>query len=300
MFIKQSLAIVTILLATSACSLLPTPSYLPAELANQYSSSVDDEISDEFNSGKLDTSKWTYRKRAAGGLGRGTEFVNFAAIDGTNEYVSLKGIGAQQKGSGISSLKAVDYGFYATRWRTTGIKTDVATSFHPAIWGFWGNAGEVNKGISPKNRHTLEIDLMEFGNWPTPTHWSTDAPAFFDGKRIVATGSANESDIDFDGDKAVMLGAPNETRINHSDWTTLGMEYTPEYLQLWEQVNGQWYKIGDTVFFTDKNTQTSINKLHRNKCYWLLSNLFIEFGNKPRDRSDTSLDVDYFRFYPIK
>lgn len=301
--IQKILISSSLIACLSACSVMQEPNIkenLPTTLAKLYQQVPDVKTSDEFDTGQLDTTKWTYRNnKTRKGLALDPSYIEFANLNDDNAYISLKGKGKELKGVGISALHQTHYGFFETRWRARGFKKDVATSFHPGIWSFWGNDGKIKKGISGKGAYTMEIDLMEFSNWPH-THWSTDAPVFYNKKRIVATSSKAESDPDFDGDKAILIDPPNSARTDFDQWSILGMEYTPDYLQMWEQKNGEWQKVGRTVYFSDENTKGSIKKRHRNELYWIMSNLFIEFGGKKKDRSDTRLDIDYFRYYPMK
>lgn len=230
------------------------------------------------------------------------------------EYVSVKATvkDGEPRTAGIVTKSAGYFGFYVVKFRINGLGEDALkdnkTIWHPSVWsGINSNIAESKKRV----KHTgswLEIDLME---WETGHNgWSCDAPARFvasDGKsrKVVTSGKGQE--------KAVLT---NTVKHIDGEWATVGFEYSPDYLRIWEWKDGKWNDMNiRDVRFVDENkeraelsyTPSTIGRSAAQPCFWLLGNVVsrylykgIEDGSCKYYRGDHSIDFDYFRYYPHK
>lgn len=248
----------------------------PGAIASLYNSSVDWSVSDDFSS--LNWSKWTYRKDdGTNGIGEGSNYVYIV----NNSYVSLRGNGGTDKGGGLSSLNPTHYGFYITKFRLLGgFPEDHSTAWHPSIWASPWNMGSNARQLNPLPQDWVEIDFMEYiEQWPS--YWHTQL--------IPRMNNVTEP----------VSGRPllYTRNTNFGSWTTLGLEYHPDYLQLWELVNGTWTKKGTKIWTSGYENTTS--KLHykcRSAVYWILSNKYHYPGGWYQ--GDSWMHVDYFYYYP--
>ncbi len=253
------------------CSDIFSQGNLPSSIANQYAKNRDQSVSDDFST--VDFNKWCYRRsKLDPGIGEGTKYVYIV----NNSYLSLKGDNATKKGGGLSALKSTHFGFYEFKYRVIGLKSNVHSAWHPAIWGDKNNSGIVWKALNPPREHKIEIDMIEFY---TPARWNTHAIAKSDGLRSKS-GKLIVGNFDFD-----------------NNWRTMGFEYHPNYLQLWEKKNGRWEKIGKTVTFTDgETTNDNVNKKNRAPIFNILSNKYVSAPNDAN--KDSWLHIDYFYYFP--
>ncbi|RED97031.1 putative secreted protein (Por secretion system target) [Marinoscillum furvescens DSM 4134] len=248
----------------------------PSAVAGLYNASVDWSVSDDFNS--LNWSKWTYRKDdGTNGIGEGSNYVYIV----NNSYVSLKGSGATDKGGGLSSLNPTHYGFYITKFRLLGgFPEDHSTAWHPSIWASPWNMGSDARQLNPLPSDWVEIDFMEYiEQWPS--FWHTQL--------IPRLNNVTEP----------VSGRPLlYTRdTNFGSWTTLGLEYHPDYFQLWELTNGTWTKKGTKIYTSGyENTTSKIHYKCRSQVYWILSNKYHYAGGWYQ--GDSWMHVDYFYYYP--
>lgn len=280
---------------------------IPSAIAHQYESTRDTSISDEFNanrpSNSVNLNKWNYRETKESGAS--TRYVTEE-----NGHLICRGIKADKKAGGIVSKQYKKYGFYVTRWRTTGIDPNERSAWHPSIW-----SGRVNGQIRPSARELapiidegygrgwLEIDFVEFENFSSnSTHWSADAPARLFVPSINKTVKVNDADGRALGfKKAVMV---EKVDSGFSDWQVWGLEYHPDYIQMWKKTGNRWDKKGEIVHFVNNindATKTTIPKAARQEMFWYLGNLYLPQGRTPirEDQiTNSTLQVDWFRFYP--
>lgn len=270
---------------------------LPAQLAQRYSD-LDLTISDEFNTLNLDHEKWTYRTRNGDDWGVGKPFVNIIAQENIS-FLSLRGILSDEKGSGISTKSEAHFGFYSIRWRTINITPDKHTPWHPAIWMAPQNfaSGENQRSLKKEYQRTLEIDLIEY--WYQPVWHSQSIPWPKETQRGREASSQKLR--------------PELTDFPNGKWQTHGLEYTPDYLQLWQELNGEWKPIGQRILFNDKpNSKTSLHREHATPGYWVISNKY-HFENIKNNwafrngmdlakfrMADSWLHLDFFRYHPLK
>lgn len=290
----------------------------PSAIAYRYEKLPDIEISDEFNASRkndaFDTSKWHYRKPTSKRTGLATDAYHVKEKEGKLICYGQKGT---KKAGAIISNKPKQYGWYSFRWKTTGIDANKRNAWHPAIWGAYHNSkGESVPGTVGKNSNWMEIDIVEFNSWSTTmTEWSADAPAYIwvdslNQKVKVNSGRGPgfgwKKAIMFDGHsdkyKGEVLGGDN-----FNEWQVWGMEFHPEYLQMWKKDNDIWVKVGHTIIFTDKDIKPTIRTVPRHTVhplYWYLGNLYMPQNKKIPIREEqitnSTLEVDWFHFYPLK
>ncbi len=244
----------------------------PSAVVNIYNTNPDWKVSDNFSS--IDFNKWVYRKDQGNGIGEGTQYVYIV----NNSYVSFKGDKATKKGGGLSSLNTSHFGFYLFKWRVLGISKGVRTAWHPSVWTNHANHGATWKVLNPRPNETVELDLLEYWNVPV---WNSHAIPKVNGLAKNPKPAMVRSNPD----------------INNK-WRTFGIEYTPNYLQLWEKINGNWRKIGTRVTISNAaNSATNLNKKHAQPFYNILSNKY----HTPEGKDDNSwFHIDYFYVFPYK
>lgn len=290
-----------------------TVTQLPKEVAKNYTKSLDRSISDEFNSKKLDYSKWG--RRNSGGeyvenYFKDESLVLMGSDDDGTRYVSMIGTASEGKirTGGIVSRSTGYFGFYVVRFRFEGLNTpeidENRTIWHPSVWGASrDNVEGVERSVA-HNGNWLELDFME---WYTPKNgWASHTVARFvdeTGKsRLVSTA---------DNEKARMTEFQTE---DYTQWATVGMEYTPDYIKMWRWVDGKWTPIeGNVVKFVDIDksnpaasyTLTTIGRDSATPTFWIIGNVVSRFlYNKIKDGTtkyrmdDMRADFDYFRYYP--
>ncbi|MEM8945896.1 MAG: hypothetical protein AAGD11_12030 [Planctomycetota bacterium] len=305
-----------ILLALSG--LVCSPLYaldVPVDIAYLYESNVDPSISDEFNAPTLDTAKWGYRTESASANWKSSNVT--IENNGFDQYVNLLGesdrspdasgvITGTGSSSGIYNRNQASYGFYTTRWRVEGISPDHKSIWHPAIWkaGVQPTTGWPSGGL-PKD--SIELDFVEFNQSRTLNiEWHSQAVAWdylggseFDQQRF--------QNSDWSGDFA------------DSFWNTHGLEYHPDYIQLWDfdEREDVWAKRGPEITISDAPTNMEAFNINRDLAhpgYWILSNYdffdllnnqWLPFHGRPINDtdnfllSDSELQVDHFRYYPL-
>ncbi|WP_010182749.1 LamG domain-containing protein [Aquimarina agarilytica] len=267
------------------------PGGLPQEILSKYRDRADYSISDEFNGSSLNRNKWGYRTKNNASIWGTNGYVKMANQNNT-KFVSIKGSWGQKKGSGISAKKASHYGFHILRWRTIGISPDKRTPWHPSVWTSATNfaSGQDARSIQTNGKFT-EIDFTEY--WHNPI-WHSQTITWENGKK---TGT--------------QIMRPNRNDFPNGSWQVHGLEYHPNYFQLWKKNGNTWSKIGTRIPINNKpNSKTNINKEFAKAGYWILSNKYhwenikrVYDGNPPLNTfklSDSWLHVDYFRFYPLK
>ncbi|QVY66123.1 hypothetical protein [Polaribacter sp. Q13] len=320
--LNSKLIVFFISLLISNIVLAQTPVQLPENTGDQYEIYRDNSVSDEFNDKILDSEKWG-RRNTGGASIQGHE--NDASLvimekekknGKTTKYVSIKATkeNGSPKTAGLVSQAAGFYGFYTVKFRFRGFDTDdvkeKGSVWHPSVWSATGNYTNEKKRSSIKNSaFWTEIDLMEWENGPNG--WSSDAPARFrDSKgvkrKVITKGKGAE--------KAIMTKGPFQTY--DPVWQTLGLEYTPEYIKLWQWKNDEWVHMGKRVVkFVDedetnpesKYTINTIGKNARNPAFWYLGNIVagyvlekVEKGINKHTINDLSVDFDFFRYYRHK
>ncbi|WNJ16567.1 hypothetical protein [Pontibacter sp. G13] len=300
-----------------------TPQQLPKESRKQYVSYRDNSLSDEFNGPQLDTLKWGRRNTGGGSIEphfRDESLVSMESetrSDGTlNQYVSLLGTAKNgpPRTAGLVSKATGFYGFYVVRFRYRGFDSEEVrehgTVWHPAVWSAIGDSRAGVKQFASESRDFwLEIDLMEWENGANG--WSSDAPARLKDsqgeKRKVITKGPN-------AEKGVMHKGP--IQIYDPVWQTIGLEYTPEYLKLWNWENGAWQHMGERVVkFVEENPQqpeqsytlNTIGNQARTPGFWILGNIIaryiwarMEAGTNTHPVQEMHMDFDYFRYYRHK
>ncbi|GAA4236419.1 hypothetical protein GCM10022291_20710 [Postechiella marina] len=315
------LAIIVLVFGVFQFSGAQSPQQLP-ENGNQYESFRDNSISDEFNSKTLNTAKWG-RRNTGGGSIQGHEndkslvVMEKETLKGqTTNYVSIKGTteNGSPKTAGLVSNASAFYGFYTVKFRFRGFDDpeviEKGSVWHPSVWSAIGNYTGGKKKSSIKNSDSwTEIDFMEWEN--RANGWSSDAPSRFRDskgvKRKVLTKGKN-------AEKAIMTKGPFQTYA--PVWQTIGLEYTPEYIKLWQWKNGEWAHMGkrvvkfvkeDEVNPESKYTISTIGKSARKPTFWYLGNIVagfilekVENGTNTHTIKDLSVDFDFFRYYRHK
>lgn len=288
---------------------------LPKELKGVYKSKPDFKYSDDFNGNRsnnsFDTDKWHYRESTKAGLGQGAEYVQ--EKDGN---LICYGHKDTRKAGAIVSNSYFQYGWYAFKWKTTGIYEDKRNGWHPS---FWGSLDDTRKNKVPKTygkgNSWMEIDIMEFSTGGGEhTDWSSDAPSYIWVDSLQKKVKVNiKPGPSFGWKKAIMIDGKKDKykgevigAKGHGEWQMLAMEYHPDYLQMWKKDNGKWVKIGNTVKFTDNDIPPSLRTVPKKAVkplYWYIGSLFFTYGKTPirEDQiTNSSLIVDWFHFYPFK
>lgn len=290
---------------------------VPDELSTIYKTTPSKKYSDEFNgkrrNNSFDKGKWHYRQPQPWkkGLAVGQEFV-----EEKEGKLICYGRKKHRKAGAIVSNDYFQYGFYAFRWKTTGISQEQKNVWHPSVWGSLDDTRK-NKvpGTYEKGMSWMEIDIMEFNTWKAKgTEWNADAPAYIWVDSLQAKVKVNQpKGKAFGWKKAMMTDGVKDKykgkvigKYDFDKWQVLGMEYHPEYLQLWQIDGDEWVKIGHKVFFTDNDVTPSLRTVPKKAIkplYWYIGNLFLPHGKKAiteDDITEATLEVDWFRFYPIK
>lgn len=309
-----TLVAMTLLTATTVSAATPNIG-LPKQISNSYTKEVDPAISDEFNSKKLDASKWG--RRNTGGIYI-EKYVNDKSLvkmgsdaDGTS-YVSMIGTASDGKirTGGIVSKSTGHFGFYVVRFRFEGLNSEGVTKnktiWHPSVWGASRSNIAESDMVVANNGNWLELDFME---WYTPSNgWAAHTVARFvdkNGKSRMVSSKDNE--------KARMTEAQIE---EYSEWATIGLEYTPDYLKMWRWVDGKWSEMeGNVVRFVDIDpsnpaasyTLTTIGRDSATPTFWIIGNVVSRFlyakikdGSVVHTMEDMRADFDMFRYYPHK
>lgn len=271
---------------------------LPKEIRKIYKNKIDIRVSDEFDgNGEVDLSKWNYRQTKPNGIATGENFVRKV-----NGNLVCYGWKREKKAGGIVAKMQTHFGFIYTKFKVSGIVNSQQTVWHPSIWsGQCNGQTDATKECLKTGGNWLEIDMMEFENTPT-ARWSSDAPARLkvsELKKSVKVNDVNGRKLGYE--KAVMIKKVTE---GFHEWKRLGLEYHPEYLQLWEVKDHEWLKLGRRIIFDNKKpTIGSIPKACATPMFWYIGNLFNPYKNQKfveEEVTNSTLEVDYFRFYPIK
>ncbi|MFI3277431.1 MAG: hypothetical protein SNH13_02790 [Rikenellaceae bacterium] len=325
---RSKFSIIVALLAVSISISASANDILPVKLTSftsevKYASKPDYSISDEFDSDAKYEQKWK-RRILPTKVGKSVDqndpsLVTFES-DNDVKYISFKGVADDDKGknirtSGIISQKTAYGGFYVTRFRILGLDTEKCkthgTIWHPSIWcAKWGK--DYDTSNFKKNESWLEIDFIE---WEGKS-WSCDAPARFLFSNGVM-GKVNDRDkVDFGAIKASVLDEKDNLNRDHTQWTTLGLEYNSKFIKIWEYKDGKWINISSrTVDFVDENPnrledsfrQASLGKSAYKPVIWVLGNVTSPWmlgrltGDNDAKRpscEDMSIDIDFFRYYP--
>ncbi|NIJ45931.1 hypothetical protein FHR24_002402 [Wenyingzhuangia heitensis] len=302
-------------LLISVCAKAQTPKELPNKNGEQYTTYRDNSVSDEFNSNSLDTNKWSRRNSGGASIQNYDTDESLVVIekdaDGT-QYISIKASAPNgvPKTAGIVNKASAFYGFYTVRFRFRGFNTsdvkEKGSIWHPSVWCGVTNHHSDDKRKSTKSKFWTEIDFMEWENGANG--WSSDAPArltdsYRKTRKVVTKGK--------DAEKAIMTKGPFKTYA--PEWQTLGLEYTPEYIKLWQWKNGKWEHIGErVVHFVEedvttpekKYTLSTIGKNARQPTFWVLGNIVagyilkkVEEGTTTHTMNDLATDFDFFRYY---
>ncbi|WP_033194542.1 LamG domain-containing protein [Ochrovirga pacifica] len=306
---KRYLFICLIAVATHA-------QHLPKSLEHTYETEANPRYSDEFNADrkhhKFDASKWHYRqpKPWRKGLATGKEYVQ--EKDGKLICFGRK---HEKKAGGIVSNNYFQYGFYAFRWKTTGIHEEGKNVWHPSVWG---SLDDTQKGKVPytsgKGDSWMEIDIMEFSTWKASgTDWNADAPAYIWVDSIKKRAKVNKLGKKFGWRKAMMTDGKKDKykgkvigSYGFNEWQTMGMEYHPDYLQLWLVDEGEWVPVGHRIHFTDNNVKPSLRTVPKKAVkplYWYIGNLYMPQGKAAvteEQITECTFEVDWFHFYDLK
>ena len=247
---------------------------IPKSIEHLYSAEKDMRVSDDFNSIEWDT-KWTYRK------GHGDPSQISIVTDKENpeiNYLCLKANANTKKGSGLCTMHSTKYGFYVSRWRVAGIHEHQPSVWHPSIWASCINFGFNERG-KERPYQRLELDPMEvYGGTPT---W---------GMHFIPWTGSNS--------RAYRLKEQTPDFPDYNEWSTIGFEYTPDYIAAWEWIKGKWKFVKSIPFNDERNSNSSVNYRHRQQVYWILSNIYI--ANKNAKLEDSEFHVDYFYYYPYQ
>ena len=264
---------VTVLPLVSLCLNSYGQDMPPTERQHLYDTEKNMKISDDFNTPIEWDTKWTYRAKM-GGMDQIT--INQDEANPENKYVSIKAVGSTKKGAGLSSMNYSKYGFYIIKWRTKGITDGVKNNWHPSTWASCINFG-VNARDEGRPFQRMELDPMEgFGTPDWGSHF------------ITWTGGNSR----LYGLKGHSGHFPKD-----SEWSVIGMEYTPNYIAGWEFKNGKWNLIKTIPFTDERNSSSKANYHHREHVYWIHSNIFVNM-NAPA--TDSEYHLDYFYHYPYK
>jgi len=289
---------------------------LPKTLSGIYELQADASYSDEFNAKRknnaFDTKKWHYRKSSPNrpGIGEGEMFVQEK-----NGKLICHGLKSLRKGGAIVSNSYFQHGFYAFKWRAKGIPHDKRSAWHPSVWGSFNDTrGSRVPSTSSRGNSWMEIDIMEFmTHSKNATVWTADAPAYIWVDTLMRRVKVNKVlGHKFGWKKAIMTDAKNISHNgevigtkNHHKWTTLGMEYHPEYLQLWKKERKEWVKIGQRITFSNNNIKPSKSTVPikaAKPLYWIIGNLYFPLGKTSileQEISNSRFEVDWFRYHQI-
>ncbi|MEM6551122.1 MAG: hypothetical protein AAF750_03240 [Planctomycetota bacterium] len=243
---------------------------------------MDPSVSDDFD--RLDPAKWEKRAskpRSDGAAGNIKASHNQLEREGDTRFLSL--LASKTGEAGISAKHPHRYGFTVCRWRLRGIELGKKHAAHPAIWSFSFNMGVSRINRPNDNGKTLEIDWMEYIKWlRVPGYHARILPADGGGSDTERSVYMFQNQTDFDG------------------WRVHGYEYTPDYVQLWEHVNGQWQKKGAELRFGDSTDVEGkvMDRDYRSDQFFVLSNIW--FDKPEYDLSPVRLDIDYLHHYPMK
>ncbi|WP_111708271.1 LamG domain-containing protein [Lutibacter citreus] len=306
---------VTSITAFVMVGFLSTAQELPLDLRGVYKTKPNSKLSDEFNGNRanksFDTDKWHFRRSTKTGLGQGKEFVQ--EKDGK---LICYGIKDKRKAGAIVSNNYFQYGWYVFKWRTTGIDENKRNAWHPSFWGSWD---DTRKNWVPetsgKGDSWMEIDIMEFSTHSkVSTDWSSDSPAYIWVDSLSQRVKVNvKPGPSFGWNKAIMIDGKTDKykgevigTKGHDKWQILGMEYNPDYLQMWKKDGEQWVKIGNKVTFTNNGEIPSLRTVPKKAVkplYWYIGNLFMPHGKTEIQEdqiTNSTLEVDWFHFYPLK
>jgi hypothetical protein len=322
MKINQKNILFTCVLCFSTLIEAQTPQQLPKEASEQYVTYRDNSISDEFNSEELDHNKWGRRNTGGTSI---EDYVNDTSLvkmeqettNGlTTKFVSIKGTTQNKapKTAGLVSNASGFYGFYTVRFRFRGFDTDdvieKGSVWHPSVWcAIQNNTDGSKKSSVSDSNFWIEIDFMEWENGENG--WSSDAPARLKDSKGVKRKVITKGK---DAEKGIMAKGPFQTYT--PIWQTIGLEYTPEYLKLWQWNSGKWNHIGERIVqFVEedltnpesKYTLNTIGKNARKPAFWYLGNIVaryvlekVEDGTNTHTMNDLSVDFDFFRYYRHK
>ncbi len=290
---------------------------LPKELLKTYETEPLEKYSDEFNGKRkknsFDTKKWHYRqpKPWRKGLATGSKYVQ--EKDGK---LICHGRKDDHKAGGIVSNKYFQYGFYAFKWKTTGIADDQRNAWHPSVWGSLNDTHNKKvPGTYEKGKSWMEIDIMEFSTWKqNGTDWNADAPAYIWVDSLQKKVKVNQpKGKAFGWKKAMMTDGKKDTykdvvigSTGFDKWQTLGMEYHPDYLQLWQIDGDTWVKIGHKVTFTENDVPPSLRTVPKKAVkplYWYIGNLFMPHGKTKiteEQITNSTLELDWFHYHSLK
>lgn len=258
---------------------------LPEAIVSFYESLPDDAISDDFNGADLDTSAngWNYRDDSQWTYGDPKVMVGI--VD--SSYLSLRGEGTGDQGSGISSKNSSQYGFYMTKWRVDGISGSQPTCWHPAIWASKCNFAQPYECLETGNER-LEIDYVEGFHHSSKPYWHSKNITWktANGSNSTALQYLKENSTDW------------PTKQNKK-WLTMGYEYTPDYTRLWMYENDTWVHV-HTIPWTQNGTINGVqmNEVYREPVYWILSMIHPNCSYDGAD--DAWFHIDYFYHYPYK
>ena len=253
---------------------------LPSSVSSLYSTSLNPDVSDDFNDTTVDFTKWQYRTDGTAKWGTNSDYV-YIVQSGSDRFLTLKGNSTAGKGSGLSSRKTTKYGFYIVRWQVVGWTNNTANGWHPAVWGagcdFSGSTiGNCIPEASAPDSHVLEADFVE-GMQGNPAWWSSHM--------LLWNAAAIYQNITF---------RPQSTIWPNTSWSTMGMEYNPNYIAVWEYSSGAWTKLKQVPISSAPTTQTNINSAYRTPLYWIFSNNRID---STLITADSWLRLDYFYDY---
>lgn len=236
---------------------------LPPSVANLYQSSPNTDNSDDFNGSNLDLGIWQYRASD----NKSTFDPTYVKIDteGGNSFVSIKAKKSRDKGAGITSKKRTHYGFYITKWRVSFRGTNDMKGYHPSIWASACNFSSPLECNDARNNgeKRLELDFMEGFKGG---YWTSHCLLWHSSKYRY------------------MFRGKDTNYPTGSNWMTMAVEYTPDYLRLWEHDGNGWSVMMEHI----------IPLNHDEDIYWILSN-FVDDPNSAAGSSQ--LEVDYFYYY---
>ncbi len=290
---------------------------LPKEVAKSYVTKYDNSISDEFNGSDVDWKRWGRRNTGGAYIDNHVDDKSLVVMESEGEgaqrtsYVSIKGIASDGniRTAGIITRSTGYHGFYTLRFRFRGLDSEeVATKktiWHPSVWGAVLSNTAGSKQRCASGGYWLELDFMEWN--PGEAGWGSHTNARFidkSGKSRIVNGKE---------EKAAMK---DSVRENLDKWTTIGMEYTSEYIRLWQwdEAKSSWSMISDRdVRFVDIDpnnpeasyTKSTIGNKSQQPHFWIMGNVVSRFlyprianGTIKHTMYDMAVDYDFFRYYP--